>query len=136
MSLSDDTMVTLAPALDGVARIGRDQIVGLEILALDAAHVERVGRLAHELELRDEIVRRLGADAPCTGRRCGCGRWCARCRTRRRGDRRRSPACNLKSMLREAEHGADRRAIGARQRRQRVIGAEDVTRAVDQIDVA
>src|SRR5580704_8717572 len=35
----------------------------------------------------------------------------------------------------EAEHGADRRAVGAGQRRQRVIGAEDVARAVDQINV-
>ena len=37
----------------------------------------------------------------------------------------------------EAVHGADRQAVGrARQRRQRVEGAEDVARAVDQVDVA
>ncbi len=37
----------------GFARIGRDQIVGLEILALDAADIEGIGRVAHELELRE-----------------------------------------------------------------------------------
>ena len=37
----------------------------------------------------------------------------------------------------EAVHGADRQAVGgARQRRQRMEGAEDVAGAVDQVDVA
>ena len=42
----------------------------------------------------------------------------------------------LRQHVGEAEDGVDRRAVRARQRRQRVIGAEDEARAVDQEQVA
>ena len=45
-------------------------------------------------------------------------------------------ASSFHSMLQKPYDGADRQAVGlARQRRQGVIGAEDVARAVDQEDM-
>jgi hypothetical protein len=41
-------------------------------------------------------------------------------------------AQQLGQHVAEAEHGIDRRAIGPRHRRQRVVGAEDEARPVDQ----
>ncbi len=43
-----------------LARIGRDQIVGLVVFELDAAYAERVGGVADELELGLQIVGRVG----------------------------------------------------------------------------
>ena len=62
-SLSDDTMVAVAPGLAGQPRIGRDQVVGLEAGLLEAGNVEGAHRFADQRKLRDEIVRR---------RRAGC----------------------------------------------------------------
>ena len=42
-------------------RIGRDQVVGLVALKLDAGQVEGAGRLAHQGELRAQLLRRLVA---------------------------------------------------------------------------
>ncbi len=51
----------LGARLDRGGGIGGHQVVGLVIVALDAADIERVGRLAHQLELGNEIVGRRGA---------------------------------------------------------------------------
>ena len=44
----------------GLAHIGRDQVVGLESVLFQAGNVEGVDRLADELELRAQIVGRIG----------------------------------------------------------------------------
>ena len=44
--------------LAGEPRIGRDQVVGLEAVLLQAGDVEGVHRLADQRELRNEVVRR------------------------------------------------------------------------------
>ena len=51
----------LGAGLDRMPRIGRDQVVGLEIVQLDLADAERVGGPAHMLALRHEIVGHLAA---------------------------------------------------------------------------
>ena len=51
-------MVTSAPASHGLAHIGRDQVVGLEAVLLDAGQVEGARRLADQRELRDQVVGR------------------------------------------------------------------------------
>ena len=101
----------LGARLDGLAGIGRDQIVGLEILQLDPADVERVGRVAHQLELRDEVVGRLAAGAPCTGRRCGCGTCCPEASNTTAMW---SASVSLQQLLQhvaKAEHGLGRRPV-------------------------
>ena len=60
-SLSEEMMVVSRAGLAGQARIGGDQIVGLETFHLDARQVEGAGRLADQAELRDEILRRRRA---------------------------------------------------------------------------
>ena len=57
-SLSEETMVVVAPRSLAEPRIGRDQIVGLEAGLFQAGQVERAHRLADQRELRDQVVRR------------------------------------------------------------------------------
>ena len=59
-SLSDDTMVAVAPASQRLPHIGRDQIVGLKAFLFEARDVEGVHRLAHQRELWPQIVGRIG----------------------------------------------------------------------------
>ena len=59
-SLSDETMVAVAPRLARLAHVGRDQVVGLEAALLEAGQVEGAHRLADQRELRNEVVRRVG----------------------------------------------------------------------------
>ena len=140
-SLSDDTMVAVAPASQAMPRIGRDQVVGLEAGLLQAGNVEGAHRLADERELRDQIVGRVAAGAPCSPDTSRCGRFSRTCRTRPRdGSAARPASCRLQQLpqhVAEAEHGVDLQAVRtcAVERRQRVIGAEDVAGAVDQKDV-
>ena len=126
--------------LAGEPRVGRDQVVGLEAGLLQAGDVEGVHRLADQRELRDQIVRRRPAGAPCIRDRNRCGRSSPTCRTPPRDASARSSGFmslqQLPQHVAEAEHGVDLQAVGlAGQRRQRVVGAEDVARAVDQEDV-
>ena len=67
-------MVAVAPRSQACAHIGGDQVVGLEAGLLDAGQVEGAHRLADQRELRDQVVRRSAAGAPCSRGRARCGR--------------------------------------------------------------
>ena len=45
----------------GLARVGRDQVVGFKTLHLEGGLAEGDGGLAHQRELRDQVFRRIGA---------------------------------------------------------------------------
>ena len=138
-SLSEETMVAVAPRSPASRRIGRDQIVGLEAALLEAGQVEGAHRLADQRELRDQVVRRrrpvrlvVGIELVAEGdfglveHDGEMGRPVVR----------RHVAQQLPQHVAEAEHGIDLQAVGlAVQRRQRVIGAENVGGAVDQEDM-
>ena len=122
-----------------LARIGRDQIVGLVAFHLDAGHVEGAHGIAYQRELRDEVTRRLrpvGLVAVEQIAPEGLGRIVENHRDMGgRGELSRL-AQELPQHGAEAMHRADRQPVGGpRQRGKRVIGAEDVARSVDQIDV-
>ena len=138
-SLSEETMVTSPPASTASLRIGGDQVVGLETLLLDAGQVEGAHRLADQRELRHQVLRRRGAvrlvlvvELVAEGGR-GMVEDDGEMR-RRDADRRVARFLDqLPQHVAETGDGADRHAVGlARQRRQRVVGAEDVGRAVDE----
>ena len=57
-SLSDDTMVTVPPRIHRGLRVGGDQVVGLPVGQFDRRHAERIRRLAHQGELRDQLLGR------------------------------------------------------------------------------
>ena len=130
----------VAAGVDDLARVRRDEVVGLVALLLDAGDVEGLHRVADERELGDELVGRrrtvrlvvlvdLVAEvlAASVEDHRHVGRRLRRLRL----------AQELPQHGAEAVHGADGQAVGrARQGRERVEGAEDVARAVDEIDVA
>ena len=64
----------LAAGVAGLAAVGGDQVVGLVARQLQAGHAEGLGRLAHQRELRDQVLGRAAGGGPCTGRRDRCGR--------------------------------------------------------------
>ena len=99
-SLSDETMVTLAPASQACAHIGRDQIVGLVAVLLEARQVEGAHRFADERELRDADRRAGRAGAPCSRDTFRCGRSSRTCRTPRRD----GSACSSGFMSRRSFH--------------------------------
>ena len=51
-------MVAVPARLGRGARIGGDQVVRLPVVQLDRRDAERVGRLAHQGELRDQLLGR------------------------------------------------------------------------------
>ena len=59
-SLSEDTMVTSAPAASAWHGIGGDDVVGLVAFLLDAGDVEGLHRVADQRELRDEVLGHVG----------------------------------------------------------------------------
>ena len=67
--------------LAGLPRIGGDQVVGLEAGLLEAGNVEGAHRLADQRKLRDQVVGRRPAGAPCSPGRSRCGRSSPTCRT-------------------------------------------------------
>ena len=121
----------LGAGLDGVAGVGGNQVVGLEIRELDLADAKCVGGSPDQSKLGDEIGGRLRAlrlvlvveaiaerDAGGVeddGNMIGVGL-----------------AQQLRQHVAEAEHRTGRGPVRARQRRQGVIGAKDETRTVDQ----
>ena len=120
-------------------RKGGNEVVGLVALLLDAGDVEGAHRVAHERELGDEVVRRLGPVGLVAVEQIaaeGLGGIVEDHRDMgRRGELSRLPE-QLPQHGAEAVHGANGEPVGgAGERRQRVIGAEDIARAVDQIDV-
>ena len=114
--------------------IGCDQIVGLIALELDGRHVAGAGRLADQRELRQELGRRgrtmglvIGIDLAAEG---------SPSRIEDDGD-----DLGLGVLHQPQQHVGEaidcvgRGPVGAVHGRQSVEGAEDITRAVDQIDV-
>ncbi len=130
----------VAAGIDDLARIAGDEIVGLKAQLLDAGDIERLHRVADERKLRDEFLGRgramrlvvlVDLVAECLLRGIEDDREMGR-RFRCLG-----LAQQLPQHGTEAMHGTDRQPVrGTRQGRQRVEGAEDVARSVDEVDVA
>ncbi len=125
--------------LAGLPDIGRNQIVGLEAGLFQAGQIEGVDRLADQPELRPQIVGRLRAVRLVVGIHFGAEGLLGEVEHHRKVRRlvlRLHVAQKLPQHVAEAEHGVELQAVGlAVDRRQRVIGAEDVAGAVDQKDV-
>ena len=137
-SLSDDTMVEVAPASLACAHIGRDQVVGLKAVLFEARQIESVHRLADELELRPQVVGRIGPVRLVVGIHLGAERLFRFVEHHREMGRLvlLHVAQELPQHVAEAEHGIELQPVRlAVDRRQRVIGAENVARAVDEKDV-
>ena len=114
--------------------IGRDQVVRFPILKLDRWDTERLGSLADQVELRDQIVWRRRAvrlvvlvQAVTERRATG---------VEDDGDMRADMLPQqLRQHIGETEHCIHRRPVGARHRRQCVVGAEDKAGPVNQDQV-
>ena len=120
----------------GLARIGGDEIVGLEAAHLDARQIERARGVADQRKLRDEIFRRRRAVGFVFGIEFVAERELALVEDDGEVRRRFAPlhlVQELPQHVAKAGDGAGAQAIArARQRRQRVVGAKNVARAVDQ----
>ena len=129
----------LEAGLAGDARIGGDDVVGLEALDLDARDVEGAGGLADKRELRDQV---LGRRRP-VGLVIGVDVVAEAGPALVEDDREVPGVATLDDIVHQLDehvakpgHGAGGRPVAAAQGGQRVIGAEDVARAVDQVDAA
>ena len=127
------------PALrGGGASVGSDQIVGLQPGFLDAGQRESTGRLAHQRELRHQILRRGGAVGLVGGEHLVAERGA---RLVEDDGKVRRPVGLVQVVRQLPQHGGiaiDRAHRGARrigQRGQAVIGPEDVGRPVDEVEV-
>ena len=123
----------------GLPHIGRDQIVGLEAVLFEARQIEGVHRLADELELRAQIVGRIGPVRFVIGIHRGAEGLFRLVEHHREVGRlfiRLHVAQQLPQHVAEAEHRVELQPVGfAVDRRQRVIGAKNIAGAVDQEDV-
>src|SRR5690606_19030545 len=132
----DDRHVPPAPRrLPG---IGGDQVVGLEVVLLDARQAERARRVADQRELRNEVLRRrrpvglvLVVERVAEAGRTLVEDHREMCRTVRLVEL----VGQLPQHRRVAVDRADRHAVRVGQRRQPVIRAEDVGRTVDQVEM-
>ena len=117
--------------LHRLQRIGGDDVVGLVAFLLDAGDVEGAHGVAHQRELRNEIARRLGSISLVAVEQIapeGLGGIVEDHRDMRRRREFARLAQQLPQHGAEAVHGADGQPVRrARQGRQRMIGAEDVT---------
>ena len=122
--------------LAGLARIGGDEVVGLEPGLLEAGNVEGANRLADIFELRHEVVRRVRPVRLVGGVELVAERVLGLVeddREMRRPLLRLHVAQQLPQHVAETEHRVDLQPVGfAVERRQRVIGAENIGGAVDQ----
>ncbi len=131
---------------DGPARLARllgvggDDVVGLEALHLDAGQVEGARRLADQRELRAQVFRRLGPLGLVGGVERVAERVGGMVEDHRHvGGRVGALGVldHLEDHVAEARHRAYRQPVRlARQRRQRMVGAEDEARSVDQVQPA
>ena len=132
-------MVEVAPASQACAHIGRDQVVGLKTLLLQARQIEGVHRFADQRKLRPQIVGRVRPVRLVVGIHLGAERLLRQVEHHREVGRlvlRLHVAQKLPQHVAEAEHGIELQPVRlAVDRRQRVIGAENVAGAVDQKDV-
>ena len=120
--------------------IGGDEIVRLVIRLLDTGNAEGAHRLADQRELRPQVGWRLGplrlvlvveSIAECGGGMVHDNRQMGRLFPRH------AFAHQFPHHVAEARHRADRQPVGlAGERRQRVIGAENIGRAIDKKEVA
>ena len=122
-----------------LAHISRDQIVSLEAVLLQARQVEGRHRLAHEFELRPQIVGRIRPVRLIVGIHFGAEGLLRLVEHHRKMGRLLvglHVAQELPQHVAEAEHGVELQPVGfAVDRRQRVIGAENVAGTIDQKDV-
>ena len=123
----DDVPAALARA----ARERADDVVRLDPGLLDDRHRERARHVAHERELRLQVVRRLGAVRLVAAGRSRSGRLAPGVEDER-DVRRRVLAQRLEQHRREPVGGVGRHALRRREVRDRVVGAEDEARAVDE----
>ncbi len=125
--------------LAGLPRIGGDQVVGLEAEHFEARNVEGARRVADQRKLRDQVFRRRRPVRLVVRIHLIAERALGLVEDHREVRRlvlRLHVAQQLPQHVAEAEHRIDLQAVGlAVQRRQRVIGAENVSGAVDQKDV-
>ncbi len=123
----------------GLAHIGRDQVVGLEAGLLEARQVERAHGVANQPELRNEVAGRVRPMRLVGGIEFVAERMLRFVEHHREMGRpllRLHVAQQLPQHVAEAVDRIELQAVGlAGQRRQGVIGAEDVGRSVDQEDV-
>ncbi len=125
--------------LAGLPRIGGDDVVGLETLHLDAGQAERAGGFPDQPELRNEVFRRRRAVRLVVGIKLvaeGFRRIVEDDREMARHHADIGVARVLHQLphhVAEAEHRVGRQPVRfAVERRQGVIGAEDVAGAVDE----
>ena len=126
------------PGLAGAGGQGGDDVIGLIALNLDAGHVEGAGGLAGKGKLRAQILGQFGAvgfvgGVDVVAKGLGPG-------IKDHGDMGRGFFAGVGQLAPEEVtkpgHCADRHAVGfARERRQRVIGAEDKGRPIDQMQM-
>ena len=138
--MSAETISTSAPRSRRLARIGRDEIVGLVAILLDRRQAEGAHRVAHQRELRHEVFGRIGPVAFIGGIDFPAERMfrlVENDRQMRRLDARRAVADELQQLGRKQPNRADRQAVGAviiflilADRLE--IGAKDEGRAVDE----
>ena len=118
-----------------LAHIGRDQIVGLVTLLLEAGQIEGLHRMPDQGKLRAQIVGRIRPMRFVIGIHFGAERALGKIEHHREVGRlvlRFHVPQQLPQHVAEAEHGIELQAVGlAIDRRQRVIGAKNVGRAID-----
>jgi hypothetical protein len=118
----------------------RDDVVGLEPLLFEAGDVEGARRVAGERDLRAQVLGHLVAVGLVEVVEVvaeGVGALVEHHRDMGRPVRGAVPLEELPEHVDEAGHGSDGQAVGLpRKRRQRVVGAEDEGRPVDQVQVA
>ncbi len=120
------------------AGIAGDQVVRLQPLFLDTGEAEGAGGVANQRELRHQVFGRIGA----VGLVFGVYLVAERMARLVEDDRKMRRAIGGVEIVRQLpKHGgvainrADRRAFRIRQGRQAVIGAEDIGRTVDEVEV-
>ncbi len=129
----------LAPGVAGGAGVGGDDVVGLVAVQLDRRHAEGAGGLAHQAELRDQILGRRRAVGLVLRVEVGAERLLRGVEYDRQVRRPLRVVAHLAQQLpqhvAEAGHRADRQAVGLpREGRQGVVGAEDVARPVHEVE--
>jgi hypothetical protein len=127
------------PGLARLAGQRGDDVVGLEALQFLAGDVEGPRRLAGQRDLRAQILGHLVAVGLVEVVKVVAERVAALVEDHRRMGRRIGPVIVLDDLVQhvaKARHRPDGQPVGfARQRRQRVIGAEDERRPVDQMQM-
>ena len=116
-------------------RIGGDQIIRLKTFLFHARDAKGIGGIADQAELRHQFRRRVRAMRLVIRINLIAKRMAPGVKHHR------DMACGmaqqeLRQHIGEAKHRIHRRAIRARHRRQRVIGAEDIARTIHQNQMA